>query len=216
VLLTNQSKEIRRQILTEAYKQKHGHIASCFSCVEILLAIKEVAQLHKDYFILSKGHAVLAERAVFGTDISCYKTGSLGHGIGVGCGIALSKPDSNVYVVVGDGELQEGSCWESLQFMFNNPISNLYVFIDSNGYQASQKIPWLHMEEILSEGSYDIEYVDGSDIKEILEALAANHNIINCLTRKGEGVSFMEQDPVRFHTEIPSEILYNQALKELE
>ena len=207
------SKSIRREILTEAYKHKHGHIASCFSCVEILLAIKEIMK-EGDHFILSKGHAILAEKAVFGKEISCYKTGSLGHGLGVACGIALGDLDHNVYVVVGDGELQEGSCWEAIQFIINNDIENVYVFIDANGYQASKKISAFTIQDMLFESTKTswITIVDGHNIKELIDA---TYPIKICETVKGKGVSFVEADPVRWHTEIPSEELYQQALVEL-
>ena len=213
------SKSIRRQILEEAYKHKHGHIASCFSCVEILLAIKEVMK-PEDHFILSKGHAILAEKAVFGKEISVYKTGSLGHGLGVSCGIALSDPDHNVYVVVGDGELQEGSCWEAINFCNNHQMNNLKIVCDSNEHQASGRT-----EDILdyklplnSELFYDgVDHVNGHNIKDIVDMLDNNNMLfIWADTIKGKGISYMEADPIRFHTEIPNAELMQVALKELE
>lgn len=212
--LSEQSKAIRRKILEEAYTHKHGHIASCFSCVEILLAIKEVMK-DGDHFILSKGHALLAEKAVFGKEISCYKTGSLGHGLGVACGIALGDPDHNVYVVVGDGELQEGSCWEAIQWFIRNDIENIYIYIDANGYQASQKISAFTMQDMLFESTKTswITMVGGHNINELT---SDTYLIKICDTTKGKGVSFMEDDPVRWHTEIPSPELFAKAMAELQ
>jgi transketolase len=228
--LSEQSKAIRRQILTEAYNQKHGHIASCFSCVEILLAIKEIMK-PEDFFILSKGHAILAEIAVFGKEISCFKTGSLGHGIGVGAGIALANPDSRVYVVVGDGELQEGSCYEALSFIINMQLTNIIIFIDKNGYQASRKVPNgidldIHIKPTIyfPTGICPIHQFNGNNLEEMLQffkegiyniAMQPIPKIFSCITKKGMGVSFIETDPVRWHTEIPSESDFVRALKEL-
>ena len=213
--LSEQSKAIRRQILEEAYKHKHGHIASCFSCVEILLAIKEIMK-PEDFFILSKGHAILAEKSVFGKEVSCFKTGSLGHGIGVGAGIALGNPDSNVYVVVGDGELQEGSCWEALQFIEEKLINNLFIIIDHNMCQASRSLKETFVYEVLHNDWYT--EVDGHNIKELKKWLVerlTGPSIIIAKTIKGMSVSFIEADPVRFHTEIPSESDFASAIKEL-
>jgi transketolase len=213
-MLNDLSKEIRREILTEAYKHKHGHIASCFSCVEILLAIKEIMK-PEDFFILSKGHAILAEIAVFGKEISCFKTGSLGHGIGVGAGIALANPESNVYVVVGDGELQEGSSLEALNFIMGPAFDrdNLIVLIDENHFQASRKIHWpLHKDYI---GKSCVSLVDGHRPDKIIEEIQFNYRILFCETTKGMGVSFIEANPVRFHTDICTEIEQSQALQEL-
>lgn len=217
--LTSQSKAIRRQILEEAYKHKHGHIASCFSCVEILLAIKEVMK-PEDHFILSKGHAILAEKSVFGKEVSCYKTGSLGHGLGVACGIALGDPGHNVYVVVGDGELQEGSCWEAINFANNHRMDNLKIICDSNTYQASGRT-----EDILdyklplnSLSFYNgRDHVNGHNIEELIDILNYKYMLfIWAETVKGKGVSFMEADPVRWHTEIPSPELFAKAMDELK
>ncbi len=211
------SKKIRREILTEAYKQKHGHIASCFSCVEILLAIKEVMK-EGDHFILSKGHALLAEKAVFGKEISCYKTGSLGHGLGVACGIALGDPDQNVYVVVGDGELQEGSCWEALQYMEEYLINNIFVIIDHNLFQASKSLKDTLVEDILSD-SYFTE-IDGHNIEELKKWLVerlSGPSIIIADTVKGKGSITISSNPIEWHTRIPmNEQEYNMILKEID
>lgn len=214
--LNKESKVIRRKILEEAYKHKHGHIASCFSCVEILLAIKEVMK-EDDSFILSKGHAILAEKAVFGKEISVLKTGSLGHGLSVACGIALGDREHNVYVVVGDGELQEGSCWEAYLFAHNKELRNLFVVIDFNKFQASHKIPYFLSEGILR-GDYFLE-CDGHSVEEIKMRLSGpitGPNVINASTIKGKGSETISSSPIEWHTRIPvNDQEYNIILKEI-
>lgn len=219
--LSEQSKQIRKQILIEAYKHKHGHIASCFSCVEILLAIKEVMK-PGDRFILSKGHAILAEKAVFGKEISCYKTGSLGHGLGVACGIALGDPDHNVYVVVGDGELQEGSCYEALQFIGKNQLSNLKVIIDDNGFQASCETMYdITPEKLGHICAWKVfpSNCDGHNIEEIKEEISINNDyahIIIASTDKGKGSVIISNNPIEWHTRVPmNEQEYNSLLMEI-
>ena len=149
--------EIRKKIL-ENYEVQ---IAASFSCVEILDALYGVTcegiMTEDDVFILSKGHAapaqytILAMKGVikwedlpkYGPYVHCeapgmpFTTGSLGCGLGLGAGIALGKrlkkDSGRVYVLCGDGELYEGSIWESARFIGEMKLGNLVLIVDRNG-----------------------------------------------------------------------------------
>ena len=207
----------------------------------------------RDRFILSKGHAgaavyaALAERRFFPqnelkryyTDGSLFSghishkvpgvewsTGSLGHGICVGCGMALalkldSKPN-RVFVLIGDGECEEGSVWEAALFAHHFKLANLIVIIDHNKLQGLDSV-----DNTLSLGDlemkwqafgWEVKRINGHDHDEIKTALAASLNKPLCViadTIKGKGVSFMENQ-VLWHYRDPQGELYEQACRELE
>ena len=116
-----------------------SHFASSASCLPILQAIK-ARMKPGDVCVLSKGHAATAYELVFG-EKSPEAFWSLGMGIGYALGVAFMKPESMVYVVVGDGEMQEGSCQEALLAMNRLGIGNLEVHIDGNGLQGMGIVP---------------------------------------------------------------------------
>ena len=138
--------QIRKDIVKLIYERGEVHIGSALSCVDILLDIKDKMK-KGDTFILSKAHAQRAADVINmpGTipELVTY-CNSLGNGIGIGLGVALAKPDNMVYVVVGDGEMDEGSCWEAINFIYKNDIKNIKVHIDCNGYGAYQKTHWAY------------------------------------------------------------------------
>lgn len=173
--LVEKSKWVRRTALEMAIKSGRGHLGSAFSCVDILanLFYGGIFRQGTDHFILSKGHAslalypILADKGYFpmeelqhfaepGALLTEHPTnkipgidttaGSLGHGLAIGVGIALAKPDSNVYVLLGDGECDEGSIWEAVQFAGKHRILNLFPIVDANGYGATGKTESVPLE----------------------------------------------------------------------
>lgn len=130
--------DIRKQIVKLIYEKGEAHVGSCLSCVEILQAIKSVMK-DGDTFILSKAHAqravdVVGMKGVIDA-LVCYG-GSLGNGVGIGLGIALARPDKMVYVLVGDGELDEGSNWEAIRYIQAKGVNNIEIHVDFNGFGA--------------------------------------------------------------------------------
>jgi transketolase len=143
-----------KQIFDESYKRGIGHIGSCITMAPILNAIYSY-KCKEDTVVLSAGHAGLALFLTLkghnypididskgthpdyspkeGIDAS---TGSLGHGIGISVGYALADRSKISYCVSSDGEVAEGSWWESLNIAINQKLSNLKVFINCNGYGA--------------------------------------------------------------------------------
>jgi transketolase len=152
---------LKRRILDIAYKNKLGHLSSYLSSCDIIDEIYSLKN-KEDIFILSSGHASLALYVVIEkyenknaeelfikhgghphldeeNGIFC-STGSLGMGITVAVGRALSNKNRNVFVLISDGECAEGSIWESLRYIKENNIKNIHVFVNVNGYSAYNSI----------------------------------------------------------------------------
>ena len=157
-------------------------------------------------------------------------SGSLGQGLSVACGMALAgklnKADYKVFVLLGDGELQEGQVWEAAMFAAHYKLDNLCVIVDNNGLQIDGKI-----EDILSPYPIDgkfaafgfqvVTVADGHDVgavydayRQVQEASAGKPQVIIAKTVKGKGVSFMEGN-VGFHGKSTTTEETEQALKEL-
>ncbi|QNI84124.1 transketolase/ N-terminal domain-like protein [Synechococcus sp. PROS-7-1] len=144
-------------------------------------------------------------------------TGSLGHGLPISCGIAqalkLQKSDSNVYVLMSDGELDEGSNWEAFLYSSHHRLDNLYVFIDRNFLQSIESTEeTLALEPLTSKfesfGWY-VATLDGHSHEDLSvniqkSALIKDKpKIFICNTIKGKGVDFME-NKVLWHYRSPS------------
>lgn len=173
----------------------------------------------------SRLSAHVSHKNVPGVELS---TGSLGHGLSVGAGMALAgkidKKEYNVYVIVGDGECDEGSVWEAILFANQFKLNNLTLIIDHNKMQS---LTWC--EETISLGSlknkfecfgWDVRNIDGHNHKELKEALESKHkdNKPKCIianTIKGKGISFMENNIV-WHYRSPQGEDYTNAIAELE
>ena len=154
-------------------------------------------------------------------------TGSLGHGLGIAVGMAAADrilgADRRIYVVIGDGELQEGSIWEAITMAPNLGLANLVVFLDFNDYQGlgrtSESHPFLDpvTEKVRSFG-WAAADIDGHDSDKIVQAVLQNRgnqpSFVVCRTIKGQGVSFMQNDPI-WHYRSPNKEEYAKALAEI-
>ena len=223
---------------------------------EKILKINPKKPKHKlrDRFILSKGHAatslyaVLAHKGFFkkkylktyGEKGSLLEehptpklngvesaTGSLGHGLPVGCGIALSAKiltkNYKTVVLMGDGECNEGSVWEAALFASSRKLNNLYAIIDFNKWQGigrTQDIlnPQPFKQKWQSFG-WNVLEIDGHNHKQIEKAFKRKFKnerptAVIAKTIKGKGVSFMEDDN-NWHYRVPSKLDIEQAKKEL-
>lgn len=207
----------------------------------------------RDFFILSKGHAgavvysVLAELGYFspkklkehyqnGSTMSGhvshvrnpgveFSTGSLGHGLSVGAGIAHSiKTDgleNKVFCVLSDGEMGEGSNWEALLFAAHHNLENLTALIDRNNIQSikgtEETLALEPLGQKIEAFGWKVLIVDGHDHAQILNALnkrVSGPKMILCNTTKGKGVSFMEGS-VKWHYASPDAKELAIALGEL-
>jgi transketolase len=210
----------------------------------------------RDRFILSKGHgaaglyAVLAERGFFprewlatycadGTRLAGHashygvpgveiSTGSLGHGLSVGCGMALAskadRRDSRVFVLLSDGECDEGSIWEAVLFAPHHKLDNLVVVVDFNKIQSFGSVKEvLDLDPFADKWrafGWSVREVDGHDHREIVGALSstpftqAKPSVVIAHTIKGKGVSFM-QGQLAWHYKSPNAEQLARALAEL-
>ncbi|WP_423792574.1 transketolase [Methanocaldococcus indicus] len=162
-----------------------------------------------------------------GVEIS---TGSLGQGFSASVGMALGYKLDNinkyVYVLLGDGECQEGIVWEAAMAAAHYKLDNLIAFVDRNWLQIDG-----HTEDVMSlekiaekfrAFNWDVFEIDGNNIDEIIKTVNQAKNMKNrrpkviiCYTVKGRGVSFMEHN-VAFHGKPPNDEQYKEAIKELE
>jgi transketolase len=210
----------------------------------------------RDRFILSKGHAAavvyaaLAERGFFPVaDLKTYNqtgssltghinndvpgvefsSGSLGHGLPVGCGLALAaKREGRPYrtfVLASDGELDEGSNWEAILFAPHHNLDNLVLIVDYNKIQSFGRVSEvleLHpLAEKFRSFRWNVVEVDGHDLPQIqavlsaIPAVSGKPTVVIANTIKGKGVSFME-DQLMWHYKSPSDEQLQSALQELE
>lgn len=155
-------------------------------------------------------------------------TGSLGHGLSFANGIALAgkldKKDYNVYVMLGDGETDEGQVWEAAASASHYKLDNLTAMIDRNFLQIDGRTEdVMRLESVKDRWSafgWHVIEIDGHNMRQILEALEKaderkhKPSVIILNTVKGKGVSFMENN-VDFHGVPPNDMEYNLAMKEL-
>jgi len=155
-------------------------------------------------------------------------TGSLGHGFSVSCGLAYGlrqkKVSSRVYVLISDGECNEGQVWEAAMFAAHHHLTNLYVIVDLNGSQClgrtSKIINITDQIPIWRAFGWDSVEVDGHSIEALLAALTTKSpvtkpRVVVARTILGKGVSFME-DRFEWHYRNLTPELATKALSELE
>jgi transketolase len=156
-------------------------------------------------------------------------TGPLGHGFPVGVGIAVAgqidKADYRVFVLTGDGELQEGSMWEAAMFAGHRKLGNLTVIVDRNRLQQGAGTEATNSLEPLGDKwrafGWDVVEVDGHDVAALLEAFddavkpRTKPRVLIANTVKGQGVSFM-RDKAGWHHGVPNAEQYAQAIAELD
>ncbi len=211
----------------------------------------------RDRFVLSKGHtcptlyAVLARRGFFppqelmnlrkrGSILQGHaslvtpgceaSTGSLGQGLSISNGIALSarldKRDYRVYCLIGDGEQDEGQIWEAAMTSAHYKIDNLCVIVDYNRQQIDG---WtsdvMNLEPIKDKWAafgWNVIEIDGHDLKQLMDAydkaeiVKGKPSVIIARTVKGKGVSFIEKNSVAYHGTAIKKADLDKALKEIE
>lgn len=154
-------------------------------------------------------------------------TGSLGQGLSIGCGMALGlklkNNPANVVVYTGDGELQEGSCWEAFMQAAHRKLDNLIVIIDRNKLQidgCTENVMALdNLNDKLKAFNWNVIEINGHNFDEIYDAIETAKKCtkpcaIIAHTIKGKGVSFMENQ-AGWHGKAPNDEQLEQALKEL-
>jgi len=259
------ARRVRARVVRMAHHGKSPHVASCLSCVDILVAAycdvlrvapTNAADPDRDRFILSKGHAapalyaILAERGFFSeTLLESYNrdgavlaeqpvpgsvpgleaaTGSLGHGLSLGLGMALAgriqQRAYRVYVTLSDGECNEGSTWEAALFAPAQRLDNVCAIVDYNRWQATGRSDEIMALQPLRDKwqafGWSARALDGHDLGALCAALAnvpdgsGRPVALIAHTVKGKGVSFMEDDN-NWHYRSPSADDLRAALVEL-
>jgi transketolase len=241
----------RRRILDISQQVSALHIASAYSCTEIVDCIYHGLMRPQETFILSKGHAGIMQyvvledlRVLNRSDLEAYctrngvlgthpdygnpgiaaSTGSLGHGLGMAVGMALANRSERVYVVLSDGELQEGSTWEAILQASSLRLNNLTVFVDNNDFQSLQRTSVTHPSFYPLAAKFVafdwgvVEVEDGHDSWALYKESKHGHLfrpfVVIAKTTKGKGVSFMENIPI-WHYRSPNVEEYAKAIAEL-
>ncbi|WP_245700288.1 1-deoxy-D-xylulose-5-phosphate synthase N-terminal domain-containing protein [Paenibacillus glacialis] len=146
-----------------------------------------------------------------------FSTGSLGHGIPYAAGWALGQKVKNLdglgIVLGGDGELQEGLCWETAQIIQAKSISNFIYIVDCNGGQndgyVSDISPIHNLRQRFEAFGFHVEEIDGHNMEQILAALALNREkplALLATTIKGKGVAAIEGNPDSHYAKIPERV----------
>lgn len=179
---------------------------------------------HIDSYL--QGHPNM--NTVPGVDMS---TGSLGQGVSTAAGMAkaakyLKKDGVRVYTLLGDGEIEEGECWEAFMFAAQYKLDNLCVIIDLNGLQidgaTKDVMNTAPVDAKMRDFGFQVETINGHDFAEIEKAFDAFHaqkgtgvpTAILMHTTKGKGVSYMENS-VGWHGKAPNDEEYKVAMDEL-
>jgi transketolase len=249
--LLQTSKNIRTTILKMIYKSKSSHIWSAFSLVDIMAFIYTKYFQKGDKVIFSKWHAgsvLYATLAEIGKidkqeliDTYCQNwqklwwhvtlwtiewvdatAWSLGHGLSIGIGMALSLQQQKIFVILWDWEINEWSIWEWFMFAPQKKLTNLIVIIDRNKQQAmwsTKNIIGLENLNIsLSALGWNVQTINWHDFDEIGQAFSnlSNNkpNIIIADTIKWKWVNFMENN-IDFHYKTPNEEQYQNALQQI-
>ena len=155
-------------------------------------------------------------------------SGSLGNGIAVAAGMAAAGrtqgKDFYVYCICGDGELQEGVCWEGVNMAAGRGLDNLIVFVDRNGWQSYKSVEFTvghnNIADRFRAFGWHTQEINGHDIQSIRSAIAiakaykGSPSCIVCDCIKGKGVSYMENNNA-WHKGVPTDEQYAIAVKEL-
>lgn len=200
------------------------------ACVAVYAALAETGFFPIDDLLnYGQDHSVLMNHISHKVPGVEFSTGSLGHGLPFGAGKAfaakLSKQRWNTYVLLGDGELGEGSNWEAMMFAAHHHLDNLVAIVDYNKLQSLTTVDKTLRIEPLSDkanafgwASRDVDGHDHVQLKKLLNSAPwepGKPSFLIAHTTKGKGVSFMENS-VEWHYKSPSDEQLAQAIGELE
>ena len=200
------------------------------ACLAYYAALCEVGYISKDELKTFEkdesnllGHPVLNKK--LGIDFS---NGSLGMGLSLGIGLSIAfkkkNKDNKVFVIIGDGECNEGSVWEAAMAASNFKLNNLYAIIDKNNFQQTGSNKEIMNTENLSDKwlsfGWDVETVDGHNLNQLFNYFSVENKsekpkALIANTIKGKGFSFSENNN-SWHHAVLSKSQYEIAIKELE
>ena len=199
------------------------------ACLAYYAALSEIGYISsKELQTFGKNDTNLLGHPVINKDLGIdFSNGSLGMGLSLGIGVAISskkkKKNFNVYVIIGDGECNEGSIWEGAMAAPNFKLNNLYVVIDKNNFQQTGSNKEIMNVENLKDkwssfGWHTVE-LDGHNIQELCNFFDSSKKIdkpkaVIANTVKGKGFSFSENNN-EWHHSVLSKSFYEKAIKEL-
>ena len=199
-----------------------GHAGAGVYAILAECGFFDIVELDKHYQDGSIFSGHVSHKGVPGVELS---TGSLGHGLPVASGMALAakidKKTHKVFVVMSDGELDEGSNWEAFMFAAHHGLNNLTAVIDRNKLQSmrttEETLSLEPLRDKLIAFGWNVIEVDGHDHDELFLAIDGDTKkpkVIIANTIKGKGVSFMENE-IAWHYRTPNGELFDQAMKDL-
>lgn len=233
----NKTKLINR-ILELAYQSKEGHIPSSLSILDMLYVIYSNINDNDKFILskghASLGLYVILEHfkkipvdslndfCSFNSEFGGHpcssvesveaSTGSLGHGLPIAIGMAMAKKikkeNGRVYVIIGDGECNEGTIWEAALLASHHKLDNLYCFLDHN-HSGDRAIDLINIHFKFSSFNWNVTMIDGHNHEQLNSYIGQNKyntnpNMVICKTIKGYGVNIMENNP-EWHHKIPTE-----------
>ncbi len=228
-------KKLRNRILEVALRDGMGHIPSALSILDLIWVLYDKVKKEEDQFILSKGHGVMALYAVleakglleWNTKLMGHpkrggaimaSTGSLGHGFPMAAGLALAKKikgeEGKVFCLIGDGECNEGTVWESAMLASHHKLNNLVVMVDDN-QSSTRALDLGSLADKFYAFGFSTWNIYGHSEREILNAMNTKSEKPLCIiadTNKGNGVEMMRGDN-SWHNRRLSESEYNEAIK---
>lgn len=207
----------------DTFLMSKGH--GCLAQYVILEDLGILTRADLDRYCTSAGQ--LGAHPDYGVPGIEASTGSLGHGMGIATGMAyadkIQGKDRLVYVVLSDGEMQEGSTWEAMMMAANLGLGNLNAFLDLNGFQSLGRARETHphfypvLDKVRAFG-WEAAEVNGHDATAVLKAVHAREGkqpfFVVGNTIKGKGVSYMENVPI-WHYRSPNKEEYAKAITEL-
>ena len=235
--LMSKAKKLRQDTFNAFIEHGEAHLGGSFSMIEMLVALYEVVLKGEDKFILSKAHAsfplclllkekgydpLLTTHLELNSDNGIYcTTGSLGHGLPIGTGMAMSrslqKKPGKIYVMISDGECQEGTTWESLLIGAKQKLDNLVLLVDYNKIQAlttlDEGLPLNNLAAKFKAFNWSCSEVNnGHSFEELIPVLQQDNNykkpkVIIVNTIKGKGIKSFENDPAWHARKIKGEEL---------
>tara|TARA_Y100001970_G_C14259345_1_gene878527 strand:- start:16143 stop:16898 length:756 start_codon:yes stop_codon:yes gene_type:complete len=222
--LKSKATKLRKETFLEFIKRGEAHLGGSFSIIEILISLYYKILRKNDKFILSKSHAsyplcLILKKKGFKPKISTHleldekngiycTTGSLGHGFPIATGMAFArkrrKIKGHIYVLISDGECQEGTTWESMLIAAKHNLNNLTLIIDYNKIQALSKLedalPLKSLSSKIKSFNWKcINIKDGHSFRSIIYNLQKKNRKPTALilnTTKGKGIKEFENDPV--------------------
>jgi transketolase len=235
--LISKAHELRQQTFHAFVEHGEAHLGGSFSMIEMLLALYESVIQAEDKFILSKAHAsfplclLLQEKGLQPelrthleldpiNGIHC-TTGSLGHGLPIATGMAMARKrlgrPGRIYVMISDGECQEGTTWESLLIGATHKLDNLFVLVDYNKVQAlttvGDALPLENLSAKFEAFNWECEEImDGHAFDQLVPALEKTSTLskpraLIVHTIKGKGIRAFENDPAWHARKIKGEDL---------